>query len=396
MPRNPNKIDYSSSFPKGFEAFSQLKDPRGSGRTLHHFGEIVFMAFTAILCGISTFELMEEFCESNTDWFRKWLQLPNGTPSNDTFSRVFEAIEPHLFSECIIHHLHQLDVKVKPQHFAIDGKTLRGSSNSQDRHLHAVSAWACDQGITVAQTFTSKKSNEITAIPELLELLNIENCVISIDAMGTQRDIVDTIIDKNADYVLSVKGNQKSLLDEIADQFEFASKSYNRKKLNKENWSFCLTDEISRNREEQRFCLVCQNLDWMQSSIKSKWKGIKSVVMVERKVKLEDNSTRREVAFYMSSLNEPASTMLKYIRNHWQIENSCHWVLDTMFKEDANQVSKRNSGKNLSTMRRIAHNTLKLSPEISKTKQPASLTRKQLRVSQNLTFREQCVFGSPV
>ena len=118
--------------------------------------------------------------------------------------------------------------------------------------------------------------------------------------------------------------------------------------------------------------------------------------MVERKVKLEDSSTRREVAFYMSSLNVPASEMQKYIRNHWQIENSCHWVIDTVFKEDANQVSLRKSGKNQSTMRRIAHNTLKLAPEIRKTKKPASLTKKQLRASQDLSYRELCIFGTPV
>ena len=396
MPRNPNKIDYSEGWPEGFEAFSRLEDPRGSGKTMHHFGEVIFMAYSAIVCGVSTFELMEEFCESNEEWFRKWLELPNGTPSNDTFSRVFEAIDPNVFNQCIVMHLKQLGIEIEPQQLAIDGKTLRGSSTSQDKHLHAVSAWACSQGVTIAQSFTSKKSNEITAIPELLELLNIKDSVITIDAMGTQREIVELIVDKNGDYVLCVKGNQKTLLNEIVDQFEFASKNYNANKLNKKNWSLDLSEEISRNREEQRFCLVCHNLNWMQKSIKSKWKGLKSVVMVERKVKLEDGSSRREAAFYMSSLDAPASEMQKYIRNHWQIENSCHWVIDTVFKEDANQVSLRKSGKNLSTMRRIAHNTLKLAPEISKTKKPASLTKKQLRASQDLTYRELCLFGTPV
>ena len=354
------------------------------------------MVFTSILCGVSTFELMEEFCESNEKWFKKWLKLPNGTPSNDTFSRVFEAIEPEAFNECILQHLKHSGIEVEPQQIAIDGKSLRGSSNSQDKHLHAVSAWACDQGLTIAQTFTSKKSNEITAIPQLLELLNIEDCVVTIDAMGTQREIVEHIIDKKADYVLSVKGNQKTLLDEIVDQFEFASKAYNKKKLNPKNWSSHCSKETSRNREEQRYCVVCHNLDWMQKSIKSKWKGIRTIAMIERKVKTEDGSMRREVAFYMSSLDVAASEMQKYIRNHWHIENSCHWVIDTVFKEDANQVSKRNSGKNLSTMRRIALNTLKLAPEISKTKKPASLTKKQLRASQDVTYRELCLFNSPV
>lgn len=396
MPRNPNKTDYTGGFPPFFEAFTILTDPRGSGYTKHHFGEIIFMAFTCILCGVSTYELMEEFCDANKAWFKQWLQLPNGTPSNDTLSRVFEGLRPEEFSQCVINHLQQANIEVTPQQIAIDGKSLRGSSNSQDKRIHAVSAWACDQGLTLAQTYTKEKSNEITAIPELLKLLNIKDCVITIDAMGTQREIASSIIDLGGDYLLSVKGNQKALYDEIHDQFEFASKSYNRKKLNPKNWSEDKTEEISRNREEQRFTMVCHSLGWMDKAIKSKWKGLKSIVMIERKTVLEDNKRRREIAFYMSSLEEPASTIQQYIRNHWAIENSCHWVIDTVFKEDTNQVSQRNSAKNLSTMRRIALNKLKLAPEISRTKKPASLTKKQLRASQDLAYRELCLFGSPV
>jgi len=396
MPRNPNKIDYSGGFPFFFDAFSIIDDPRGSGPTRHYFGEIVFMAFTSILCGVSTYELMEEFCDANQQWFKQWLKLPNGTPSNDTFARVFEAIEPEQFSKCILTHLHQVGVQIDQQQIAIDGKSLRGSSNSEDKHIHAVSAWACDQGVTIAQTFTKAKSNEITAIPELLKILNIEGCVVTIDAMGTQTEIAKTIIEQGGDYVLSVKGNQKGLLDEIADHFNFVAKSYNRKKLNPNNWSLHRSEEVSRNREEQRFCLVCHNLEWMDKTIRSKWRELKSIIMIERKTILEDNSTRRDVAFYISSLESPASDIQAYIRHHWQIENSCHWVIDTAFREDANQVSRRNSAKNLSILRRIAHNTLKKAPEISRTKTPASLTKKQLRASQDLNYRTQCLFGSPV
>ena len=240
MPRNPDKVDYSGGFPPFFHSFEQLEDPRSGGNTKHHFGEIIFMAFTSILCGVSTYELMEEFCEINEDWLRNWLKLPHGTPSNDTFSRVFESIEAEKFAECITLHLEDIGVQFEPQQIAIDGKSLRGSSNTQDRQIHSVSAWAYDQGLTVAQTFTREKSNEITAIPKLLNLLNIEGCVVTIDAMRAQADIAQAIIKQRGDYVLSVKGNQKSLLDEISDQFLFASKSYNKGKLNPENWDMYL------------------------------------------------------------------------------------------------------------------------------------------------------------
>jgi len=396
MPRNPNKEDYSGGFPPFFRAFEKLTDLRTGGNTKHHFGEVIFMAFTSILCGVSTFELMEEFCDSNESWFKKWLKLPHGTPSDDTFARIFESINPKVFAECIHSHLTEAGVSISTQQIAIDGKSLRGSSNTEDKHIHSVSAWACEQGLTIAQNFTQEKSNEITAIPELLKLLNIKNCVISIDAIGTQTNIVERIIEQEGDYILSVKANQKPLYNEVNDYFEFASKAYNRKKLNPENWSVDHKQEISRGREESRFTLVCQNLEWMCKSVKAKWENIKSVIMVQRKSVLENGKTRKQIAFYMSSLDSPeASTVQNYIRNHWAIENSCHWVIDTAFKEDANQVSQRNSAKNLSILRRIVLNSLKQAPEGSKRAKPMSLTKKQLRAAQDTDYRERCLFNSP-
>ncbi len=224
MPRNPNKIDYSGNFPEGFEIFSEISDPRGDGNTHHHFGEIVFMAFTCIVCGVKSYELMEEFCELREKWFRKWLELPNGTPCYNTFSRVMEALDPVGFSRCILAHLQQAGSVIGGRQIAIDGKALRGSRSLGIAHIHAVSAWACESGLTLAQAFVTEKSNEITAIPELLEMLNLKGAVITIDAMGTQRDIAAKIIDGKGDYLLCVKDNQKNLHREISDQFEFAAR----------------------------------------------------------------------------------------------------------------------------------------------------------------------------
>ena len=396
MPRNPNKIDYSGGFPPFLMPFSKLLDPRTGGNTKHHFGEIIFMVYTCILCGINHDEDMEEFCDIHKSWFKKWISLPNGIPSYNTFSRVFEAIEPKLFAECIIEQIKEIKGDLTTNHIAIDGKVLRGSSNTQDKHIHAVSAWACDEGLTLAQTFVNNKSNEITAIPELLNLLNIENTVISIDAMGTQTAIANSIIEKKGDYVMAVKGNQQTLYDEIHDQFLFATRQLKNKKLNPKNWSADETKHEERGREELRQTLVCHNLEWMSKSVREKWSNLSSVIMVIRKTNLEDGSERRQTSYYMTSLSGVKATELqRYIRNHWSIENSCHWVLDAVFREDSIQVSKRNAAKNLATARRIALNALKGAPETSRRKKPASISKKQMRAAGDPNYREQCLFGSP-
>jgi len=396
MPRNPNKIDYSRGFPSFFSAFFSLQDPRKGGHTQHHFGSIILMAYTSIICGISKYDLMEQFCHSNREWFAKWIELPNGTPCGNTFARVFEAIEPESFAHCIAEHLKSIQYRHKPQQVAIDGKALRGSKTSEERHIHAVSAWACESGITLGQCFVSHKSNEITAIPELLDLLNIEGCVVSIDAMGTQSKITDRIIDRKADYLLSVKGNQSELHKEVTDHFEFALKQLTGQKLNPLHWSLDETKELSHGRDETRQTLVCHNLDWMQKDIRNKWKNLECIIMVYRHTILEDGSVRQDTSYYMSSLTDTkAPEIQRYVRGHWAIENNCHWVIDTVFREDANQVTNRNSAKNLSTMRRIALNALKNAPEISRKKAPASISKKQIHASQDKEYREQCLAIPP-
>jgi hypothetical protein len=182
MPRNPDKTDYSQGFPEGFEVsevFASINDPRDGGHTLHHFGEILFIAFAAVLCGVRSYDLMEDFGELREDWLRKWLELPNGIPCANTFSRVFQAIEPTAFAGCIAEHLARLGFAMEGGQIAIDGKALRGSRSGETTHLHAVSAWACEAGITLAQVFVGEKTHEITAIPELLEMLNLKRAVVT-------------------------------------------------------------------------------------------------------------------------------------------------------------------------------------------------------------------------
>jgi len=382
MPRNPDKIDYTGSFPEGFEIFSELSDPRGEGHTRHHFGEIIFMAFTAIVCGVKSYELMEEFCELREKWFRKWLKLPNGLPCYNTFARVMEALDPVPFSACILTYLQQAGAVISGEQIAIDGKALRGSRSLGINHIHAVSAWACESGLTLAQAFVSDKSNEITAIPELLQMLNLKGAVITIDAMGTQREIAAQIVDGKGDYLLCVKDNQKKLYQEISDHFDFASRQLGQAQLDPKNWSYHESEEQAHGRLEKRQTVVCHELAWMDHDIRAMWKGLGSIMMVTRRSETKAGKVRTQTSYYMSSLKEERAEKIQgYIRGHWRIENSCHWVLDTLFREDHNQTVQRNAAKNLGTLRRIVLNALKQAPDHSarNRKRPSSLTRKQLR-----------------
>ncbi len=388
MPRNPNKIDYSSGFPKGFEVFASIQDPRDGGNTRHHFGEILFIAFAAVLCGVRSYELMEEFAELRESWLRKWLKLPNSIPCANTFSRVFQAIEPTAFAECIAAHLARIGFVMQGGQIAIDGKALRGSRSGQSTHLHAVSAWACEAGITLAQAFVGEKTNEITAIPELLEMLNLKGAVVTIDAMGTQRAIASKIVDKGGNYILSVKGNQGRLHDETRDQFAFALRQLDPANLHSNRWSFAQTKDIGHDRDETRQIMVCHDLSWMAPDVHSEWKNLFCVIMVHRHTLLEAGKTRSETCYYMSSLKGvKAPELLTYIRNHWGIENRCHWVLDAIYREDQNQTRDRNSAANHSILRRMALNAHNRMPYEGKKRK--SLPKRELRAAHDTAYLEQ-------
>lgn len=388
MPRNPDKTDYSQGFPEDFAVFRSLSDPRDGGHTLHHFGEILFIAFAAVLCGVRSYELMEEFAELREPWLRKWLKLPNGTPCANTFSRVFQAIEPTAFATCIAEHLACIGFAMEGRQIAIDGKALRGSRSGESSHLHAVSAWACEAGITLAQAFVGEKTNEITAIPELLEMLNLKGAIVTIDAMGTQRAIAARIVDKSGDYLLSVKGNQGTLHDEVCDQFAFALRQLDPAKLDSQRWSFAQTQDTGHDRTETRQIMVCHDLDWMDADIRKDWKGLASVIMVHRHTLLGAGKIRSDTSYYMSSLRDVrAAELLGYIRGHWSIENRCHWVLDAIYREDHNQTRDRQSAANHSTLRRMALNAHTRMPFEGKKRK--SLPKRELRAACDESYLEQ-------
>ncbi len=256
-----------------------------------------------------------------------------------------------------------------------------------------MSAWACETGITLAQCFTEEKSNEITATPELLKMLSLQGAVVTIDAMGTQREIADQIIEAGGGYLLSVKANQGNLHKEIVDQFEFATRQTGTEKLSPDNWSQHLEQGMNRGRLEKRHTIACHNLDWMDCDIGEAWRGVACVILVTRTVRDNAGKWRSETHHYMGSLKDrKAEELQQYIRGHWLIENSCHWVMDTLFREDHNQTGKRNAAKNLSTLRRVSLNALKQAPDHTTRKRPGSLTKKQLRAAHDAAYLEEILF----
>lgn len=381
MPRNPSKINYSKGLPHSFGTFYVIEDPRTGGNKRHHFGAVLFMVVTGVLCGMNTFSDIEEFCLLQKSWFKKWIKMPHGIPRAQTFSNIFSLIDPKQFSDCLIAHIGTLQPRLQ-QLIAIDGKTLRGSHGLNCEPSHVVSAWAADSGVTLAQEFVGEKSNEITAIPALLEMLDLEGQIISIDAMGTQTAIAQAIVEKKADYILALKGNQGNLHKEALDQFHYAARNLDLSQT--EGWSQHQSVEKSHGRIVSRKVIVNHRLEWMAEEVREKWKNLNSLIMIEsRTSRLDEDKATREIRYYISSLKSSASELQQHIRQHWSIENSCHWVLDTAFREDHNQTYQGNAAKNLSTVRRIVMNLLKIDKTYMK-----STPKKRMRAMIDKKYRE--------
>jgi predicted transposase YbfD/YdcC len=308
-------------------------------------------------------------------------QVANGVPVKQTIINLFSLMDSQQFGQCVVEHIKDLHPELAKQLIAIDGKTIRGSGKSNSEQEHCLSAWAADAGVTLALEFVQKKSNEIPAIPLLLERLELEGHVVSMDAMGTQTVIAKKIRDKEADYILALKRNQGRLHDEVIDQFHFASRQIAREVS--EAWSLHEHVEKSNGRVCTRRVAVTNQLDWMQPSIRKKWKDLRSLVMVESESYcLSEKRTTKQKRFYISSLEADAETFQKLIRQHWSIENGCHWVLDTLYREDLSQVRVKNAVRNFAVLRRMAHNILKSDATIKK-----SLPMKQMRAMADDDYR---------
>lgn len=334
----------------------ELSDPRYERFVTYPLVEIVLGALVGTLCGAEDWEDVVFLCEEKLPFLREYLAYEQGIATAKTFWRVFEMIDTDAFSACLTSWVNRLVGQVSGV-VAIDGKTIRGARKFDgiDRALHVLSAYAHEAGMVLAQARVDEKSNEISAIPFLLQTLSIEGCVVTIDAMGTQTAIAEAIIAKSADYVLALKGNQGTLKDDVAIFFadEFLTKTCDEH----------TTTELGHGRIEVRTVRVSTDIAWLKARHED-WKNLSSIVAItsERTDKKTGHKST-ETRFYVSSLMAPAARLLEITRAHWSIENNLHWMLDVIFGEDDCKTRKKHAAFNLTTLRKWALAMLKKHPE---------------------------------
>jgi len=339
------------------EHFSNLVEPRVVGRSDHKLIDIVVIAICGVICGAEGWTDIEQFGQVKEDWLRQFLELPSGIPSHDTFGRVFGRLDAEEFQHCFASWVQAVFDITEGQVIAIDGKTAR---RSHDRvigkdAIHMVNAWAAKNSIALGQVKTDDESNEITAIPRLLKLLEIKGCIVTIDAMGCQTEIAGQIIDQGGDYVLQVKDNQKNLRQDIEDWFAYA-RQVGFKDM---SYDYARTVNKGHGRIEIRECWAIDDplaFEYIRHYLG--WKGLKTIAMVRRQRRI-GNRVTEETAYYISSLDGDATLILTCSRQHWAVENSLHWVLDVTFREDASRIRVGAAPQNFAVLRRIALNLLK-------------------------------------
>ena len=341
------------------DEIKSLDDPRKKRKPDHLLVDIVAIGILATLAGADDMVSVATYGQEEHEWLATFLELPNGIPSHDTFSRVFALIEPTQFHDFFIRWIEHLTAQLDIKLIHLDGKTSRGSYDRESRHkaLHTVSAWASEHHLVLAQQRVEDKSNEITALPELLKLLDIKGTIITIDAMGTQTAIAKQIIEAGGDYILALKGNQGTLCKEVTNFFKQALES---------QWegidhSYDDGNTAEHYRIEYRQVWAVPISQVPHLAKRKKWKGFKTIVMVRRKRTLWNDETE-QVSYYISSLEADAALHAHSIRSHWSIENSLHWVLDVTFKEDRSRIRMGHGPENMALLRRLCVNLIKRHP----------------------------------
>lgn len=363
--------------------FQDLPDPRSPVNRRHLLLDVVVISICGIVAGADGPEGIAAWAKTRKSWLGKYLELPNGLPSKDCIRRVLMRLEPAAFQQCFHHWIESLVGPLGASFLNIDGKTLRRSHDRKRKlgALHLVSVWAVEHSLTLAQVATAEKSNEITAIPLLLDLVDVKGAIVTIDAMGCQKAIAAKIVAGEGDYVLPVKGNQGSLEQALEDFFDphveddFATVPVSRLE----------SEETHHGRLEKRsYVQVDVPEDF---AVLKQWKGLRTLGMVIRTREINGQETG-EVQYYISSLKRDVKTFAKAVRGHWGIENSCHWVLDMTFREDENRHRDRSLTENVAWLRRFALGLLKRHPD-----KKTSLAMKRRIAGWSEDFLSEVVFG---
>jgi len=367
---------------KSIESFFDKMEDHRRHNKLHKLIDVIVIAICGVVAGADTYEQIENFGKKRKRWLSKFLELPRGIPSHDTFGRIFERMDPKEFQNCFKLWIESVTELTKGQVIAIDGKTLRRShdKSSDKKAIHMISAWAASNQIVLGQLKTEEKSNEITAIPLLLKLLDISGCIITIDAMGTQKNIAKTIIKNDGDYILALKENHRILYNDTVLFFKYMEN------MKSEGFTFDEYETVDgdHGRIETRKYFMTSDIGWLQN--KSKWPGLQSLGMVEstREIKGECSHDKR---YYISSLECNAKKFGDSIRSHWGIENSVHWVLDIAFREDESRIRKGFAPENFAAIRHIALNLLRNNKTFK-----GSVKTKRLNAAMDTEYLENVVF----
>jgi predicted transposase YbfD/YdcC len=358
--------------------FGDLPDPRVQGRCDHELLDIVLITVCAVLCGAESWSDVEEFGQAKEGWLRQYLALPAGIPSHDTFSRVFRLLDASAFQARFMHWVEQHFHVPRGQVIAVDGKTARGSKDhfrGQDA-IHLVSAWASETGVLLGQRKTDEKSNEITAVPKLLELLFMKGCIVTVDALNSQKNTARTIVERGADYVFALKGNHPQLHQDVIEWFAWA-KARDFRGVPHDSHQ---TVNKGHGRLEIRRCWVIDDPLALESMGHYEgWTGLRTVAMVVRERHINDRM-QTETAYYLSSLPADARRLLAATRAHWSVENTFHWTMDVVFGEDAARMRLDEAAENFAVIRHVAFNLLKQHPA------KLSIKRKRFRAALDDTF----------
>ena len=328
----------------------EVPDPRDTAMVDHDLPDLLTIALCTILCGGDSFYDMEEFGEVRLDWLKTFLRLRNGAPQHDTYNRVFQALDPEKFGACLARWTQSVRAVLGGEVVALDGKAVRRALNQGEDPRVIVSAWATESGLLLGQRKVKNKSNEITAVPELLRALELAGCIVTADALHCQKGIAREIIEADADYVLALKGNQGTAFTEVKSFLDDAVQR------NKTHLVSAQTVDKEHGRHEVRRYWQSEQLDWFAD--REAWEGLKSVGVVEarRTVQGQESVERR---YYLSSLSADAAKFARAVRGHWGVENGLHWVLDVVFGEDQSRARSGHAAENLAATRRMAVNLLR-------------------------------------
>lgn len=343
--------------------FRHLPDPRINRTKDHDLMDILVIAICTLLCGGETFNDMEDFGRAKHDWFKTFLGLRNGIPSHDTFNRLFAALDPKAFLDCFLRWTQSLRQAIPQEIVALDGKALRRALHQNQSAQYVVSAWAESNGLVLGQLKVADKSNEITAVPQLLRVLELSGCIVTLDAMGCQKQIAREIIEADADYVLALKGNQETVHEEVKTFLEDALSQRQAPrppgaKLPRAAAGLATFETVEKDHGRMEIRRYCQSDDLSWFADLPQWEGLRSVGMVEaiRQVNGQQTCERR---YFLSSLPLDAETFARAVRGHWAVENKLHWTLDVWFREDQSRARSGYAAENLAALRRLALNLLK-------------------------------------